>query len=558
MKESPNRQRAIGRALAPHIAALSCILLGAVHADDWPQWRGPNRDGTSAETNWFVNWPPVMVWTQHVGEGFSGASISEGRLYTMGWEDHTNTVYCLDAEVGTQVWSYSYGCLPGRDSAGPRATPTVSGELLYTVSQTGHLHCINTDTGGVVWERMITNTIPWGYSASPVVEDDLLILSYGRRGYALDRHSGTNVWTSSTSYLYINGYASPFVFTWNAKRLVALTTYYGLDFVNAETGAAESWYDGFGPRSLSMASDPVVFGDRVFVNYVNQHTPEYADHGRFCGVYQLADGEMTMVWTNSTSMICECNTPVFVDDHLYGCDRDEGLRCVTASNGVVQWSWNPFDFYEGGLILVDGKLIVLGFFGDLGILNPTPVGRQMLRDFVKVIPDAANEEWYAPPSLANGMIYCRSHSGLLVCLRLGPPPADRDRDGMADSWEDDSLGGTNAPTGGPMENRDGDPAPNKNEYVCGTGVTDSNSYLSVSLAFSNDRVVVTWPTAAADGVGYEGLTRYYSLETTTDLVHGAWQAVPGKTDIPGVDGEDSYVDAGADGAREYRVRVRLE
>jgi hypothetical protein len=119
-------------------SALIVVMLTAIQAgaDDWPQWRGPDRNGISSETGWLTQWPPTLVWTQSVGFGYSSLAVAKGRVYTMGWNagSQLDTVYCLSAKTGAIIWTNSYSCGPvgGNDCNGPRGTPTIDGDRLYT------------------------------------------------------------------------------------------------------------------------------------------------------------------------------------------------------------------------------------------------------------------------------------------------------------------------------------------------------------------------------------------------------------------------------------------
>ena len=136
-------------------AALAAWGLGTAlggQSSDWPQWRGPNRDGVSHESGWLTAWPadgPRVLWRASVGAGFSSVAIADGRVYTLGNQSGTDFAYCLDAATGRVVWQHSYPCCQG-SYRGPRATPTVSGGLVYTLSREGDLFCFRAATGEMV------------------------------------------------------------------------------------------------------------------------------------------------------------------------------------------------------------------------------------------------------------------------------------------------------------------------------------------------------------------------------------------------------------------------
>jgi len=164
--------------------AAGLILAGAARVPgdeasrttDWPQWRGPNRDGISTETGWLANWPPggpKVLWKASVGTGYSSVSVSHGMLYTLGNAHGKDTVYCFDAATGKVLWQYSYPCAEGAQP-GTRMTPTVDGECVYTFSREGHLFCFDAGSGRVRWSMNVVETLRdtsgrWGYACMPLV-----------------------------------------------------------------------------------------------------------------------------------------------------------------------------------------------------------------------------------------------------------------------------------------------------------------------------------------------------------------------------------------------------
>ena len=244
------------------------LVSSQAEAADWPQWRGLNRDSVSVESGWdplALNRPRI-VWKARVGIGFSSAAVKDNYLYTMGNENNIDTVYCLDANTGKEIWNYSYPCGLG-EHPGPRATPTVDDDLVFTLSREGHLYCFNAKNGKVRWKRNITKdfkvTPPnWGYAGSPVIEDDILLLNAGVSGIALNKKSGKKIWVSSPG---TGGYATPVIYDWNDKRCAAIFGQNALHAVVVETGEllwSYKWQTG----SDVNAADPVVSGNKVFIS----------------------------------------------------------------------------------------------------------------------------------------------------------------------------------------------------------------------------------------------------------------------------------------------------
>ena len=538
-------------AFAGNVALL--VFLGATGAmaDDWPQWRGPNRDGVSAETNWLVNWPPVTVWTQDVQYGYSAVSVASNRLYTMGWNSNTmqDIVYCMDSLDGTQMWTHvyesAYSDAYSRDFPGPRATPTVDGDRVYVHGHLGHVFCLDAYSGTVIWTNFIDAGRPaYGHSSSPLIEGDLLLLNAGRDGVAIDKNTGTNVW-GGVGPRYTAGYSSPFVIDWQGQRVAVLFTYSGLDGVNAETGEKLWWYEAEGHFNVP---DPIVYDDKVFItNLDDSH----------CYLLKLVSGEMTKLPGDPQMYTWFCS-PVRLGNYLYGFHFKTTLTCLDMRDGSTLWAERNIDLSEGGLIAAVGNVLVIWELGDLAVIEATPTSyNDGGRPIVKVVPGAESEEWHTAPTLANGMIYCRSRHGSLVCLRTGPPAADIDRNGVADNWERLHFAAGSVGSGA-GDDRDRDGLDNRTEYIVGTIPTNGNSRYGLRIAASNGDVIVHYDTIQAVGVGYEGFSRYYRLEEAAEVSADGWHAVGGHTDVPGNGARRVHTNDTPGPSGAYRIGVRLE
>ena len=188
-------------------STLLCIIAATpiLRGDDWPMFRGPNRDGISAEKGWTSTWPaaPKTLWKASVGEGFSSITVKSGRIFTMGNADGNDTVWCLDAESGKQVWKHTYraprmGSVKP-DYPGPRATPTIDGNVVYTISRDGQAFCLDAATGQVKWAVNLMKDhgvgLPsWGFSSSPLVLGRMLIFNANAGGVAIDKEIGRASW----------------------------------------------------------------------------------------------------------------------------------------------------------------------------------------------------------------------------------------------------------------------------------------------------------------------------------------------------------------------------
>jgi len=176
-------------------------------ADDWPQWRGPNHNGISAETRWRDRWDPngpPILWKAKVGTGFSSFAAASGRVYTMGHLENQDAVFCFDAATGKEIWRHSYFADLGDKyfDGGTTGTPTVDGGRVFTFSRWGDLFCLDAASGKVIWSRNIQKDaharVPtWGFSGSPIVHENLLMLNAGEAGMALNKGTGQTIWQSA-------------------------------------------------------------------------------------------------------------------------------------------------------------------------------------------------------------------------------------------------------------------------------------------------------------------------------------------------------------------------
>ncbi len=383
------------------MAHLVTPLLGApAFASDWPQWRGPNRNGISAETGWTHHWGaggPRKVWSAKVGEGFSSFAVVGGKLYTAGWANGRDTIWCLNALTGKPIWTYSYPCGEG-DYGGPRATPTVDGANVYIMSREGGVACLNAQTGKVVWGRDLAREAgadmpQWGFAGSPLVEGNLVLFNIGSTGAALDKGIGKIIWKSGG----VGGYASPEAYSMGGQRAVALFSSKSVVAVNPANGRMlwqHPWVTSFDVN----AADPLFAGTDVFIS---------SNYGHGCALLRPGGGRAQVVWQNR-SMRNHFNTCVMLNGGIFGNDQYT-LRCLDLRTGAEKWSSSGMG--KGGIIASDGKIIVLTGGGELVVAQATPARYNELAR-AKVLDGTC----WTHPVLANGFIYCRSHEGDLVCV----------------------------------------------------------------------------------------------------------------------------------------------
>ena len=391
------------------ILAILGILSHIVTADEWYRWRGPDRNGISKETGWSDKWPengPAISWHASVGTGYSSIVVSDGRAFTIGNENDRDTVYCLNSETGETIWMHSYNSpLEARFfDGGPTSTPTIDSEYVYTLGRQGDLFCFHSADGKVHWSKNIQQEtkarIPaWGFSGSPSIHEELLLLNVGEAGTALDKHTGEIVWKSADRDA---GYSTPLPIQRDGRWIALMGSakyYLAVDLNTGEELWRHRWLTRFGVN----AADPIIVGDDIFIS---------SGYNRGCALLNISREDPMEVW-KSKEMQNQMNSCVLIDGHLYGIDGDttseRWLKCIEFSTGEVKWSEG--DVGSGALMAADGKLIILSERGELIVAAATPMEFKPSAR-AKVLTGTC----WTVPVLSNGRIYCRNSVGEVACV----------------------------------------------------------------------------------------------------------------------------------------------
>ena len=400
---------------------LVCVMLGAIAAVgvqgnvpaetptaganfDWPQWRGPARTGISEEKGWLQAWPaegPKILWQAALGTGFSSFATQGDRVYTLGHKDGKDVVWCLNANTGEEVWKFEYpaALYDIQHEGGPSSTPTIDGDRVYTLSKQGDVFCLNAATGAKIWHDVLPEDlgaeIPrWGFSGSPVVSGELLILDAGPVA-ALNKMTGKTVWMSPD---YKVGYSSPVLLELEGKPCVALFNGSGLVVVDVADGKPVADLYPWG-REVNAAA-PIVSGNKILVS---------SSYNQGAALVEVANGKQTQLWKNA-NMRNHINSSVKWNDHVYGFD-DKDLRCIDFNTGEPTWTQDGLG--KGSLMLADGKLIILSESGELVLAEAAP-------DAFKELARAQvlGGKCWTVPVLSNGKVFCRNAAGDMVCVSL--------------------------------------------------------------------------------------------------------------------------------------------
>lgn len=382
-------------------------------AQEWPQWRGMNRDGISQETGLLKIWPaegPKVLWKVPVGDGYSAVSVSGGRLYTMDAKGEDEFVVCLDATTGKEIWRFrSDANFINEQGNGPRGTPTVDGDGVYALGAQARLIALEAKSGKKIWEKDLQKELGaklpiWGVSSSPLVEGELLIVPVGgseqNAVVAFDKKTGNIIWKSQTDE---PGYSSPIAIVLDGVRQIVVFSGTALLSLSPKDGKLLWKYPWKTDWFVNAATPIFIPDDKLFIS------TSY-DHGAALLRIRPAAGRFTVeeLWL-SKGMKNHFNSSVLQNGYLYGFDNAT-LKCIDAATGEEKWKKSGFG--KGSLILADGNLIVLSERGQLLLVEATPVEYKE-----KGNAQVLQGKCWTHPSLSGGKLYLRNQKELL-CLDL--------------------------------------------------------------------------------------------------------------------------------------------
>src|SRR4051794_28138661 len=391
------------------LLAIVLLFCGATSAADWPQWRGPNRDGISSETGLLDTWPakgPPLVWkAQGLGEGYSSFSVVGDRLYTQGQQGNQEFVLAFDTNTGKQVWSTPGGrAYHEQRGHGPRGTPTIDGTRLYAMAADGTLLCLETATGKRIWGMNVVEKFSgggpnWGISESPLVEGERVIVTPGGSGaavVALEKTKGDLLWKSQSDPA---GYSSPIAFDAAGSRKLVVFTGDAAIGLDMKTGAFEWRYNKVSNRTANIAT-PIVRNGYVFLS---------SDYGTGCALLKLTPSGRSVAASEvyfNRDMKNHYSSSVLVGDYLYGYSSSV-LTAMKFLTGEV--AWRDRSVGKGSVAYADRHLYALGEDGVVGLIEATPAGYKEKSRFE--ISRGSFPTW-TQPVVANGKLYLREQDNL--------------------------------------------------------------------------------------------------------------------------------------------------
>jgi len=387
---------------------------------DWPQWRGPQRNGKSAESGLLRQWPaggPKLVWqVNDIGDGYSTPAVVGTRIYLMSNRGMDNEfVQALSTQDGKPIWTTRVGNVgnPNQDPSYPKArsTPTVDGDVLYALGSDGDLACLEIKTGKIRWQKSLRKDFggepgEWAYAESPLVDGDAVVVTPGGASAtmaALSKKTGATIWKSAIPGGDRAGYASAIVVQAAGRKQYVQFLSKGIVGVDAQTGQ-------FLWRYAEAAKGPA-----------QMWTPIARDEYVYGGANGVG-GALIRLKGNDGGVAAEqvyfqrglpngIGGAVLVDDHLYGTEAGQSLVAIEFATGKVKWKAENVGF--GSVAYADGLLYVHGVKGDMALIEANP---EAFREKGRFTPPNQPthkavgpypEQSFSYPVIANGRLYIR-------------------------------------------------------------------------------------------------------------------------------------------------------
>jgi outer membrane protein assembly factor BamB len=415
----------VSRFVTIAITLLAALAAQSATAEDWPRWRGPRLDGISQETGLLKEWPtsgPRQLWSAPLSGGFSSVVVSDGRLFTQTKEKTQEVVVCLDAASGKEQWRYRYDCdyaahrsftgggMPA-SRTGPRTTPVVDGDRVYTLGATGILLCLDAKTAKEVWRQDLLQIAgrdcpTHGFCGSPLIVGDRIFLqaggSNGKSIAALDKKDGRIVWQSLDDTL---GQGSPVLADVRGTPQVIFFTGKAAVGVAPQDGKLLWRYPWSTRFDLNIAT-PICTDDKVFIS---------SNYGTGAALLRITDRNEPQTLWKTLTMQNHISTSVLYQGNLYGFS-EQRFRCVDFRTGQVKW--DKAGLGRGSLIVADGNLIILGDHGQLVLAKANPAEYTEISRCQVFPKDTLT---WTVPVVSGGRLFLRSENALLALDLRGEP-----------------------------------------------------------------------------------------------------------------------------------------
>lgn len=383
----------------------------------WPGFRGPNADGISPDTGLLDEWPssgPEKKWTfEDAGMGYSGFSVVDGKLYTMGTRGEDLNVIAVDIATGKEVWSTKIGTddQSGYSAGwghGPRSTPSVSEGHVYALGPKGTLACLNAESGSKVWDKHLVDDFSgkaggWGFSESPLIDGPHLIIAPGGQKagmVCLDKKTGKTVWEASELTPGKAEYATIINTEINGQKQYIKLFEGELVGVSADDGSV-LWSSPWGGKTAVIPT-PIVDGNEIYIT---------SGYGVGCKLVRIgSDNTPEDVWENKT-MKNHHGGVIKVGDYLYGFSDGAGLICQDWKTGELVWNEKGQFTSKGSVHIADGHMYALNEGdGTLLLVEVSPDGFTQKGQFT-LDPQSPNRnpkgKVWTHPLVIDGTLYLR-------------------------------------------------------------------------------------------------------------------------------------------------------
>jgi len=398
---------------------LLSLPAGVVSAKDFPQWRGPLRDGHAAETGLLASWPkegPKLLWqVKEVGLGYSTPSVVGDRIYLLGNEGSEESVITLGVKDGGKVWAAKLGKVghPEQNPSypGARTTPTVDGSFLFALGSDGDLVCLETANGKEVWRKHLRTDFggkygEWAYSESPLIDGDKLICTPGGKEatlVALNKKTGEVIWKCPTTDGDDASYSSVITAEFSGVKQYVQFLSKGIVGVDAKTGKLLWRFEKTAKGSPAVIITPLVSDGLIYSGAFRANSALIKP--------VLKDGTFTIeeVYSNNKLPI-GLGGVVKVGDNFYG-SSSQSAMCVDFKSGTVKWEERALG--PCSWLVADNRIYLHAESGDVALIEPSSEAfREKGRFSPPNPPKRGQEKAWAYPVVANGRLYIREQNSL--------------------------------------------------------------------------------------------------------------------------------------------------
>ena len=401
-----------------------CLAQQTSDKHDWPQFLGPQRNGISQEAGLIDRWPaggPKELWRVSGGVGMSGLVISRGRLVTLVQKDGEQQLVSLNALTGKTVWEqplapeYRNGM-----GNGPRATPAISGDLIFSYTGEGILTAVNFASGKIVWshnvvEELEGQVVDYGMASSPLVIDNRVHVNVGAPNAtvaAYETTTGKLVWKSGEDPA---GYSSPTLLNVGGRSQLVVFSGASVLGLSPENGTV-LWQYPYETNFDCNVVTPLAVKDQVFVSSGENHGSALLSLKPKGNKFEV--GEVWKSQGPKSVLRNEWQTSILQDGFLYGFDNVGAagpvthLTCVNAATG--ERAWQELRFGKGNLIAADGKLFMTTMNGEF------VVAKISSKSYEEIGRAEVLKQTRQAPALSNGLIYLRDNDEI-ICLDVRKP-----------------------------------------------------------------------------------------------------------------------------------------